>query len=67
MTEPEKIEADALRLGVTMTEVLRGADIAYSTWWRWKQGGTSPSRRALFAVMAELNKMQKTSIKRKTK
>lgn len=36
------IELHALDKGVAMTDALADAGVAYSTWWRWKQGKSSP-------------------------
>lgn len=35
---PEMIEARAAKAGLTMAAICRRADVANSTWTRWKQG-----------------------------
>lgn len=35
---PEAIEARAAKAGLTMAAICRRADVANSTWTRWKQG-----------------------------
>lgn len=40
---PTEVEARAKAVGLTMPEVCKLADIAVSTFWRWKHGKTNPS------------------------
>ena len=40
---PADIEAKARSAGLTIAEVCRRAEIAQSTFWRWKHGATQPS------------------------
>lgn len=40
---PSQIEARAKSVGLTIPEICRKAEIAPSTFWRWKNGKTSPS------------------------
>ena len=40
---PDDIEARAKAVNLTMPEVCLKADVAYTTFWRWKHGRTSPS------------------------
>jgi len=40
---PKQIEHAAKTRGVRMSVILRAANVAHSTWWRWKQGKHSPS------------------------
>lgn len=45
-----KIEADAARKGVTMTDACRKAGVNYSTWWRWRHAKTEPRTSKLESV-----------------
>lgn len=40
---PDDIEARAKAAGLTIPEVCKLAEIAPSTFWRWKHGKTSPT------------------------
>jgi transcriptional regulator with XRE-family HTH domain len=40
---PKQIEHAAKTRGVRMSVILRAANVAHSTWWRWKHGKHSPS------------------------
>lgn len=40
---PKQIELAAKTRGLKMSVVLRAANVAASTWWRWKNGKHSPS------------------------
>ena len=46
----KKIEADAAKQGVTMTDVCRRAGVNPATWWRWKTGKTEPRNSKLEAI-----------------
>lgn len=39
---PSEIEARAAAAGMSLTDLCRGADIALSTFYRWKNGKTEP-------------------------
>jgi transcriptional regulator with XRE-family HTH domain len=51
----KKIEADAAKHGVTMTDVCRRAGVNHATWWRWKTGKTEPRTSKLEAIRKALN------------
>lgn len=45
--EISDLEAQAATAGITITELCRRADVARSTWTRWKSGDTTPTGRIL--------------------
>jgi transcriptional regulator with XRE-family HTH domain len=55
MKTPTQIEATAKAQGMKMSDVLRRANIAHSTWWRWKKGRFSPR----FATVEKIEKALK--------
>jgi transcriptional regulator with XRE-family HTH domain len=54
-TKIKKIEADAAKYGVTMTDVCRRAGVNPATWWRWKTQKTEPRTSKLEAIRKALN------------
>lgn len=47
-----EIEGHADTLDCTMAELCKAAGIAYSTWWRWKEGIQQPGLGAVDRLMA---------------
>lgn len=56
---PEQIELRVNKNGMTMTEALRRAKVAYSTWGRWKSGQTKPSLAKYYRIIRVLDEVEK--------
>jgi predicted transcriptional regulator len=50
------IQADAKAHGIKMTHVLKSADVAMTTWWRWRNGGLEPKLSTFRRVRQELDR-----------
>lgn len=55
----QKIEADAAKQGVTMTDVCRKAGVNYATWWRWTRSKFEPRQASVTRIIEALNKIKK--------
>lgn len=55
-TRMQEMEDRAARLNLTMRQVLRGANVSYDSWLRWRKPGTSPIMRNFDQAMERLDK-----------
>jgi transcriptional regulator with XRE-family HTH domain len=48
---PSQIQKAAKKRGVKMSAILRKANVAHSTWWRWKHGKHSPLMKTVTRIV----------------
>lgn len=54
----DNIEARAAKLDVKLSAIVAQAGVDYSTWWRWRQGDTSPTFKKLTLINGVLDKLE---------
>ena len=47
-----QVEAHADRLGLTIAQLFKRANVAYTTWWRWTEHEHEPSLDTLAKLLA---------------
>lgn len=57
------IETRCAKIDLPVSNVLEDARVDWSTWWRWKQGKSSPTLGTLSRVTSALEKREKTARK----
>lgn len=57
------IEDRCAKINLPVSNVLEDAGVDWSTWWRWKQGKSSPTLGTLSRVTSALEKREKTARK----